>query len=153
MANYKDPMLLLAYDKFVGKEILSFHEVGWDSHNNGLKCAADRWWIASSAKGKYGKIAGGVKNIGCFIDWLQQKGSWCYNPIDMEDYVWSPSNNAYMRKDYPFLDVPIVNGGHYVFKRTDCRSGELIELVHKLQFLTGDVSVWKKVEGTQHGNC
>ena len=124
--NYKDPMWLLKHDPFVGKQLISFHEIGWDSRADGLKCGCDLWWIASTSKFKYGKIGGGSKNLGCFIDWLQGKGAWCYNPIDMNDYVWSPINHAYMRKDYPFLHIQIMPVEQYTFRRKDCSRGDLV---------------------------
>ena len=131
-------------DKYVGARILSLSDLGWDMIFKGKKYCLGEWWIGKNEDGKYGKMAGGRKNIGSFLHWLLETGPWCFNPIDLSDYVWSEPNQAYVPKYWPegFRNQPLAVEGHYVFIKDDKRE-VLLRIIWKRSWLD-ELEVWSK---------
>lgn len=153
---HKNMRQFLNCSSITGKRIISFHEIGWNSEHDGLECGADEWRIAQRVKpGEFGwpigkkgigKIGGGSKNLQCFFDWVMNTGGYCFNPINIDDFVWSRLNNAFMRKSEPFIQcVPIEIKARYIFCREGTRRGDLIKLVKKNhRVFAEDEVVWEK---------
>lgn len=133
---------LLRCDKKVGHRLLTFHEIGWDRRFSGLKVKCSFSWIAKAPEGGYGIVGGGMKNLECFIEYIFNIGSWCFNSWPIEDYVWSRVNQAYIKKDSPFVNIPAEIGAHYVFCSTDVRSGQLTK-IYRIYPLN-DTLIWER---------
>ena len=141
--KYKSNMDVLRFCPGVGRRIISFHNRTWNYRKNGREYLTDLWWLVrhKESNGTFGKIGGGMKGIECFINWCTEGKmgtGWCFNPIDCEDLVWSPVNDAYIDKKHAdiFLDIPIEVKARYVFVKDD---DDVLIKVYKR-----DTVIWEK---------
>ena len=116
---------LLAHDDHVGKQLITFSEYGWEDRLGGLKVRASYWWVASNSEGEYGMVGGGMKNLESFIGWMFGVCSYSYNPINLSDYQWSRTNNAFLPKGHPMCTIPVQHGDNcfYIFCRDNRQAG------------------------------
>ncbi len=130
----------LQHDSFFGRQLISFSV---SSKMDGkYQAVAGYWYIAKNKDGIYGMIGGGNNGIGAFIGWCTGLSSWCFNPINLDDYVWSIINNAYISKDFTFLrDIRIVPGEFYYYQEDS--NYEIIEF-YKTERCFDKISLWTK---------
>ena len=130
---------IVKHDKYFGCQLITFST---SYQINNYKAIAQYWFIAKNKDGKYGIVGGGNNNIGSFIGWCTGFTSWCFNPINLEDYVWSSENNAFIHKNYTFLQkIPISHGKHYYYEKDS--NDEIIKFFRSKGFLEKDL-LWKK---------
>ena len=95
--------------KYYGKALLTV-----------AKCSGDHQFkvsesfIAIDTDGIVGSIGDGPK---WFLNYVTQSGACCFNPIDVEDLLWSPYHNAYIYEyDKEHFLFPVRIGGFYELK-------------------------------------
>lgn len=100
-------------DPYIGRKIMSFNRNSYSDDR--VQLVPDVSYIARNEEGMYGFVGGGTNNIGAFINWCSGLGSWCFNPwTDMDDYVYSEVNEAFMRKSMIGLkDFRVLKGKFY----------------------------------------
>ena len=105
----------LCHDCFFGKQLISFSV---SSRMNGkYQAVASYWYIAKNKDNIYGIVGGGNNGIGAFIGWCTGMSSWCFNPVDLSEYLWSKINNAFISKNFAFLvNIRIIPNEFYYYQ-------------------------------------
>ena len=115
---------VLRYDKHFGKQLINF---SISSLMDGKYQAVSMYWhVVKNKDGMYGIVGGGSNNIGSFVSWCTGLAGWCFNPLNLEEYVWSKINNAFITKNFSFLkDVRIIPNEFYYYQKDSNK--EIIE--------------------------
>lgn len=107
---------LLLRDPHFGKQILHISEIG--PYRPEVQMRVIYGHIAKNIDGIYGAIWGGNNGISCFLGWCTGIGSWCFNPINIEDHVWSRVNNAFIPKAYSSIkEIRLLSSKNYYYNQ------------------------------------
>ena len=131
----------LCRDRNFGRQLITFCNRSWQSDDT-YKVTPSFWFVAKNKDGKYGIVGGGNNNIGSFIGWCTGLTSWCFNPVNLDDYMWSRINNAFVDKDMPFLhDIHIRYDKQYFYREDS--NDEIIEFLESGN-LFDKKTLWRK---------
>ena len=129
----------LCHDKYFGKQLISFNT---SYRIDYFQAVAQIYFIAKNKDGQYGIIGGGNNNIGSFIGWCTGLTGWCFNPINLNNYIWSNENNAFIHKDYSFLiNTPISHGKYYYYEEDS--NDNIVKFFKTKNFLEKEL-IWSK---------
>ena len=131
---------MVRHDKYFGRALISFN-CSYQLDGT-YKAVANFWFVAKNKDGKYGIVGGGNNNIGAFIGWCTGLTSWCFNPVNLDEYMWSRINNAFVDKDMPFLhDIHIRYDKQYFYREDS--NDEIIEFLESGN-LFDKKTLWRK---------
>ena len=131
---------VLNHDHYFGRQVINFSV---SSHLNSKWQAVSHYrYIIKNKDGMYGTVSGGNNNIACFVGWCTGLTGGCFNPINLDNYIWSKTNNAFIPKDFKFLiNVHIVQNEFYYY--TQDSNKEIIEF-YTTKNCFDKISLWRK---------
>ena len=121
----------LNHDRYFGKRIISCsvspHRIWEDAYIE--KQLVPRYgYIVKNKDDKYGFVSGGNNNISAFVGWCTGKSSWCFNPINMDNYIWSEINEAFINKNLSCIKEVRLLPGKFYYYREDRETRQMFVL-------------------------
>jgi hypothetical protein len=90
-------------DRYIGAKLLRWEKTKMGDYT---QFVMGTYYIVRDKDGMYGFIGEGKT---WFLNYLTQNGTWCFNPLNLNDIVWSPFYQSYIYKwDFKFFDSYIV---------------------------------------------